>query len=120
MFGGGVEPGEPDPSLPIRGTSIRGQLRFWWRTTCGRLLPTSKMWRREEEIFGSTEFPSPLEVEVTAVEGIERVKASEAIDRDSPVRYAALPGDRERERVAADGLTFPSEALLAELREHCN
>ena len=28
LFGGGVEAGKPDPTLPIRGTSIRGQLQF--------------------------------------------------------------------------------------------
>lgn len=31
MYGGGVRPGEPDRDLPVRATSIRGQLRFWWR-----------------------------------------------------------------------------------------
>jgi CRISPR-associated protein Cmr1 len=41
LFGGGVEPGDADPSPPIRG-----QLRFWWSTTCGRPLPTNRMWRR--------------------------------------------------------------------------
>jgi len=106
LFGGGVEPGEADPSLPIRGASIRGQLRFWWRTTCGRLLPTNKMWRREEEIFGSRDFPSPLEVEVSRVQGIERLKASEAIDRDSPVRYALFPAIENETCLLKDGLTF--------------
>ena len=106
LFGGGIEPGEPDPSLPIRGASIRGQLRFWWRTTCGRLLPTNKMWRREEEIFGSRDFPSPLEVEVSRVQGIERLKANEAIDRDSPVRYALFPAIENETDLLKDGLTF--------------
>ena len=106
LCGGGVEPGQADPSLPIRGASIRGQLRFWWRTTCGRLLPTNKMWRREEEIFGSRDFPSPLEVEVSGVQGIERLKASAAIDRDSPVRYALFPAIENETEVLKDGLTF--------------
>ena len=35
LFGGGVEAGENDPTMPIRGTSVRGQLQFWWRATRG-------------------------------------------------------------------------------------
>ncbi|MGK9451815.1 type III-B CRISPR module RAMP protein Cmr1 [Acidithiobacillus caldus] len=31
LYGGGVRAGQVDPKMPIRGTSIRGQLRFWWR-----------------------------------------------------------------------------------------
>ncbi len=32
IFGGGVEPGRPDELVPIRVPSIRGHLRFWWRS----------------------------------------------------------------------------------------
>lgn len=35
LFGGGVIARENDPSFPIRPTSIRGQLQFWWRATIG-------------------------------------------------------------------------------------
>jgi CRISPR-associated protein Cmr1 len=35
LFGGGVEPGVADPVTIIRGASIRGQLRFWWRACRG-------------------------------------------------------------------------------------
>lgn len=35
LFGGGVKPAEADPVTVIRGASIRGQLRFWWRATQG-------------------------------------------------------------------------------------
>lgn len=31
MYGGGVESTKVDEKMPIRVTSIRGQLRFWWR-----------------------------------------------------------------------------------------
>ena len=31
LYGGGVEPGNPDHEVPVRASSIRGQLRFWWR-----------------------------------------------------------------------------------------
>ncbi|MBA2288138.1 MAG: type III-B CRISPR module RAMP protein Cmr1 [Ktedonobacteraceae bacterium] len=35
LFGGGTTSGEPDPVTVIRGTEIRGQLRFWWRACRG-------------------------------------------------------------------------------------
>lgn len=35
MYGGGVEAGKVDEKMPIRASSIRGQLRFWWRIACG-------------------------------------------------------------------------------------
>jgi CRISPR type III-B/RAMP module RAMP protein Cmr1 len=35
MFGGGVVAREVDETHPIRETSIRGQLQFWWRATAG-------------------------------------------------------------------------------------
>lgn len=35
LFGGGVTPSETDPVTVIRGTEIRGHLRFWWRACRG-------------------------------------------------------------------------------------
>lgn len=35
LFGGGVEPGQPDPISVVRASEVRGQLRFWWRATRG-------------------------------------------------------------------------------------
>jgi CRISPR-associated protein Cmr1 len=68
MFGGGVEAGEPDASFPIRGTSIRGQLQFWWRATRGSALGTTdELFHRHAEIWGTTEKASPVGVEVRAV-----------------------------------------------------
>jgi len=65
MFGGGVEAGEPDPVILIRPSSIRGHLRFWWRATRGAACQTiEELKRREVEIFGDTEHPSPVIVEV--------------------------------------------------------
>jgi CRISPR-associated protein Cmr1 len=68
MFGGGVEAGEPDPTLPIRGTSIRGQLQFWWRATCGAGCPArEELFARQTAVWGSTTQRSPVEVEVRDV-----------------------------------------------------
>src|SRR5688572_2782128 len=35
LFGGGVRPGEADPVTTVRGSTVRGQLRFWWRAARG-------------------------------------------------------------------------------------
>ena len=65
MFGGGSEAGVPDPVTLIRPSSIRGHLRFWWRATRGADFTTVRdLKQRETEIFGDTEHPSPVIVEV--------------------------------------------------------
>lgn len=53
-FGGGIEAGSNDEKKLVRETSIRGQLRFWWRATVGAKYPIDKMRDREAAIFGST------------------------------------------------------------------
>lgn len=69
LFGGGVDASEPDPTLPIRGTSIRGQLQFWWRATRGASCSTrDALFRRHAEVWGTTEQASPVEVEVRDVQ----------------------------------------------------
>lgn len=65
LFGGGVEPGSNDPVTLIRGPSIRGQLRFWWRATRGAAFANPKELRAQEgRIWGTTTHPSPVVVEV--------------------------------------------------------
>jgi CRISPR-associated protein Cmr1 len=54
LFGGGVTPGECDPVTVIRGTEIRGQLRFWWRATRGGRFADIKALKEEEDkIWGA-------------------------------------------------------------------
>ena len=53
MFGGGVEPSVNDPSFPIRPTTIRGQLQFWWRATVGRSTPPSRSCVRHNRQCGA-------------------------------------------------------------------
>jgi CRISPR-associated protein Cmr1 len=61
LFGGGVDAGKVDPEIPIRPSSIRGHLRFWWRATRGaEFSDIGELRQRESEIWGSTENPSPV------------------------------------------------------------
>jgi CRISPR-associated protein Cmr1 len=54
LYGGGVIPGEVDPLTPIRGSEIRGHLRFWWRATHGGQFgdDLKAMREKEGEIWG--------------------------------------------------------------------
>jgi len=104
LFGGGVEAGKADETFPIRGTSIRGHLRHWWRVTVGHRLGT-RMWPREEEIFGSTEFPSPLSVRVLEQPQIQLVEPSYG-DRFGPIAYALFSAIESQQQVIRDGTTF--------------
>src|ERR1039457_479664 len=62
MFGGGVSPGQIDASLPIRASSVRGHLRFWWRATCGAEFDSIDKLREEEtKVWGSSEQRSAVE-----------------------------------------------------------
>ncbi len=57
LFGGGVTPNEADPVTPIRGTEIRGHLRFWWRACRGGKVEfngdLAKMKKAEGELWGT-------------------------------------------------------------------
>src|SRR3954452_25021115 len=68
LFGGGVEAGENDSTMPIRGTSIRGQLQFWWRATRGAACESvEELRRRHRDVWGATDSASPVVVEVADV-----------------------------------------------------
>ncbi len=74
LFGGGVDAGENDPTMPIRGTAIRGQLQFWWRATRGAACASLEDMRRQHrEVWGATESASPVAVEVADVQFSEPV-----------------------------------------------
>jgi CRISPR-associated protein Cmr1 len=54
LFGGGITAGEGDPVTLIRGTEIRGLLRFWWRACRGGNYQTlEEMKKAEDKIWGA-------------------------------------------------------------------
>lgn len=72
MFGGSAVPGRVDQKNPIHPSSLRGQLRFWWRATEGARFHTpGALFQAEEAIWGSTERPSRvlLRVEEQSAKG---------------------------------------------------
>ena len=75
LFGGGASPGIADGHLPVRGGSVRGQLRFWWRACHAHLFAdAASLFAREAAIWGeagmdgSARGPSAIDVEVTIVQ----------------------------------------------------
>lgn len=115
LFGGGAEAGKTDQDLPIRGTSIRGHLRYWWRTVKGRHLAAG-MWQREEEVFGSTEFASPLRIRVLDVPRVERVDPTYG-DRFGPIAYALFSAVENRQEVIKEGGEFRIQLEWADVLE---
>ncbi|MBT9176799.1 MAG: hypothetical protein DDT20_01121 [Firmicutes bacterium] len=69
LFGGGVESGVADPVTIIRGSEIRGHLRFWWRACRGGQFGgnLARMKEAEDLLWGaaSTERkPRPSQVQI--------------------------------------------------------
>ncbi|MCC6625248.1 MAG: type III-B CRISPR module RAMP protein Cmr1 [Deltaproteobacteria bacterium] len=72
VLGGGVRVDETrrhhkpiDPRTPIRSSSIRGQLRFWWRCMCGHAFDSIEAMRaREAEIWGAASSPGAVSIDV--------------------------------------------------------
>ncbi|WP_027460538.1 type III-B CRISPR module RAMP protein Cmr1 [Deinococcus murrayi] len=78
MFGGGAETREVDDRQPVRAASVRGGLRFWWRATAGAGYATAKeLHDAESALWGNTETPGRVRVEVEVTERGTRVYPSE-------------------------------------------
>lgn len=69
LFGGGSEPGKADSDMVIRGSGIRGQLRFWWRACRGGGFngDLGAMKKAEDRLWGARSKPGeprPSKVQV--------------------------------------------------------
>ena len=99
IFGGGAETKKVDSEIPIRPSSIRGHLRFWWRATRGAHLSVDALRAREEEIWGSSKSPSPVIIEVgqPSIDSDLDIKTVRALDirQSDPAGYALFSAERE-------------------------
>lgn len=73
LFGGGVEPQQADPVTVVRGSEIRGQLRFWWRACRGGQFggDLQRMKEAEEALWGAAsgkDKPQPSKVQVVVAD----------------------------------------------------
>lgn len=90
FFGGSAKAGEVNVNHPVRSSSIRGHLRFWWRATRGASYENVYDLRAvEAAIFGDTTTPSPVKIWVGEIR--EAIKTCEAktrkTGRDGKVRF---------------------------------
>jgi CRISPR-associated protein Cmr1 len=123
LFGGGVEGGVNDPLTLVRGASIRGQLRFWWRATrggqCGGNLQKLKadegrIWGSASDNDGSGTTGVQIAVEVT--QPGERDQPYELNQSNKPQSrraskapaYAAFPLQPSREEIEQPNFVLKS------------
>lgn len=131
LFGGGVEAGKYDPITPIRGTAIRGHLRFWWRACRGGKFGGSldAMKAAEDAIWGAaanTETgtgPSQVQVVVQVANDGKDVHPFEVVPdknnkpqtkpdaKSSVPAYAAFPLQPTREELRDGYVGMPTRAV---------
>lgn len=129
LFGGGAKTRESDPLSPVRGASVRGHLRFWWRVCqAHRYATPSDLFREESRLWGATASrssgqddggPSLIEVVVEAGGATPVVVREASLWRQWQNRlpaYVVWPFREERQQgapPALDGVSFRLRLLLA-------
>lgn len=113
MFGGGVKAGENDMNMLVRPSSIRGQLRFWWRTVRGAYFQDGTAMRdAENAVWGSTRLPSAVNIRVTEQPRSNKQRGPEdnfRFDRFGPEAYALFAAKSNGNRLLQEGGTFDLE-----------
>lgn len=111
MVGGGASVGTVDCDFSIRPTAIRGHLRYWWRLVRGHSLDPDTRRQREEEIFGSTDFPSPLTISVEHNQKTNPVEQfdptnKQNLDSFGRITYPLFASIENKHLVTQKGLKF--------------
>ena len=91
MFGGGTRPGQVDEDMPIRASSIRGHLRYWWRMLYGTKNDPSKTFEDESKLWGCA--------------------ASDNEQKDTPASNPAAVLTVVVGKISLDGNVLPREKL---------
>ncbi len=106
LFGGGAVAGETDPITTIRGSEVRGQLRFWWRAYRGGQYKTlEELKQAEDKIWGTASTkhgggPSQVHIQIEA-------DAVPANAQKAPFFINQAGKVRSRENVAPAYAAFP-------------
>ena len=104
MFGGGVVAREVDEIHPIRETSIRGQLQFWWRATSGANYDNSKALNdAHSEIWGSTNLKSKIKILVKQPLSKIKISYDDITRQHQPLKYALFPFAQNKQTPQAHG-----------------
>jgi CRISPR-associated protein Cmr1 len=92
MFGGGFQPRELDKITPLRGQTVRGHLRFWWRATCGRRFSSvNDLSARESKIWGVASCPGEVDIRVEVSQATPVYGANRDDFPPNHPRYALFP-----------------------------
>ena len=101
MFGGGVKLNSESPhhkefdwNTPVRGASLRGQLRTWWRRTCGPTLAPAVLKAREAVLWG---WASTQEA---PAKGLVSLSVSSQLSESSIAVFESTRPDRPRQERA--------------------
>jgi CRISPR-associated protein Cmr1 len=117
IFGGGAIPGLAEPALPIRGASIRGHLRFWWRAChASRYQTPADLFRAESQIWGGQTdvAPSAVDLSVDILDAGEPRPYAYFERRRGPLPYVLFPFRTQRpQAVAMEGVRFRLELFVA-------
>lgn len=108
LYGGGVESSTIDEKMPIRGSEIRGQLRFWWRILAKNLWMKDKsdkdIQKAEFKLWGggtSEQFASKVFVKVKAPEKplikAELESHSKYYEKHKELSYVFFPADNNKD-----------------------
>jgi CRISPR-associated protein Cmr1 len=104
MFGGSAKTREVDSQNPIRPSSVRGHLRFWWRATAGAGFSSAEeLFKAEEKLWGSATVPGLVSLRVKTTSGGMRKNYSDFVTGFGDARgYALFPfAENKKERVVA-------------------
>ncbi|MGG1640436.1 type III-B CRISPR module RAMP protein Cmr1 [Paenibacillus sp. NRS-1782] len=102
MFGGGYLAGKIDTDRLVRTSTVRGQLRFWWRATRGAAFDNVyELRKREAEIFGDTSRPSCIQIR------IEQSRAVENVNRRARFpKYSLVSADEEVKKAQRKSIDY--------------
>lgn len=97
MFGGSAEPAASDPDYSVRGSTVRGHLRFWWRACHGsRFTTADELFAAESALWGQAasgskhDAPSAIDLSVAIVDKGKVIKPEQHNRR--PQLSGAYPG----------------------------
>lgn len=97
IMGGGAVAGKVDERDPIRGQSLRGILRFWWRAAhAHKYCDARELWQAEAAVWGSQSKRSPTALRIE-LDNLGNDKCGSGMDFYKDVSYAlwtSKPGDR--------------------------
>ncbi|MDQ2809288.1 MAG: type III-B CRISPR module RAMP protein Cmr1 [Chloroflexota bacterium] len=124
LFGGGVAKHTADPVTVVRGASIRGQLRFWWRACrAGRygddLL---RLKQAEDLLWGAASakgkpYPARVQVRVVCTNPGRAAHPYEVGRGKVDARGVARPKLETRDEVAPAYAAFPLQPTELEMRQ---